>query len=674
MNVANQTTRLDTALDSAWSGNPPRYRRDIEGLRAFAVLAVVAFHARVPGLGGGYIGVDVFFVLSGYLITWLLVHEARTTGSVDFWAFYGRRIRRLLPAMALMLTVTGVFAILLLAPFEQKANIRSWVSTGLYVSNLDFAIRALDYHGALTETNALLHTWSLSVEEQFYLVWPALFPLGLGLLGPGAVAKGPVRATRLLVLLTGVCLASFVLCLVLLRVQPNATFYLSPPRAWEFGVGGLAVLLPRAGLAGTRRLYDTAVGWGAALLLVACVALYSERTPFPGWATVAPVMATVALLRVGSTPLGASGLTPTLSSPPLQWIGKLSYSWYLWHWPFLVFAETLADPLPPVGRLAAVALSLLVSWLSFRFVENPIRRSAKAARRPRRSVVAAMTMSITIVAFAAAWRWASTAWSTTDPQQGFSTAASELPRVSQGGCDQWWALATARLDPARCEYGDPDGTAVVVLVGDSHAAQFFPALEAALPEDGVQLVVFTLSACAFVQLTPEVVASANPNLRCSSWNTALVDELATMAPSTVFVASYAGGPLSPSLWETATRGMLSQLVEFGHRVVLIADPGRVSVDAPRCLARAAWRAGSSLDPDCRLVKDAGSAVGSDAQVRGAVSAPGVEVLDLRGEVCPGLACDPWSNGLIRYRDNNHISVEFARSLAHHFRPWMTPTR
>ena len=212
----------------------PRYRPDIEGLRGVAVLIVVAFHANFPDFGGGFVGVDVFFVLSGYLITWLLVNEAAETRSINFGEFYARRARRLLPALFAMLFVTLAISAFLYAPFEQRALARSWATTAAYVSNIDFATRALDYNGPNAAGNPLLHTWSLSVEEQFYLVWPLVIVCGIRL------APRAKRFTErgLVVLLFAVTGLSFGLSIYLTRSQPKWAFYLAPGRAWELGAGG----------------------------------------------------------------------------------------------------------------------------------------------------------------------------------------------------------------------------------------------------------------------------------------------------------------------------------------------------------------------------------------------------------------------------------------------------
>ncbi|MGH7656940.1 MAG: acyltransferase family protein, partial [Gemmatimonadales bacterium] len=191
-----------------WLEHRPRYRPDIEGLRAIAVLLIVAFHAGVPGFTGGFVGVDVFFVLSGYLITWLLVDEAERTGTINLGRFYARRARRLLPALALVLIVTLAVTALLYAPYEQRVLAKTWAATAFYASNIHFASDAMNYHGAAAETNPLLHTWSLSVEEQFYLLWPWLVLGGLGVLAwqRGRTRPGPRRLAGWLLAATAVSL------------------------------------------------------------------------------------------------------------------------------------------------------------------------------------------------------------------------------------------------------------------------------------------------------------------------------------------------------------------------------------------------------------------------------------------------------------------------------------
>ena len=694
---------------TAWPPPTPRYRPDIEGLRAIAVVMVVAFHARVPGFAGGFVGVDVFFVLSGYLITWLLVAEAATHGRVDLLRFYARRARRLLPAVALMLLVTMVVTMVLYAPVEQRRLARSWAATALYVSNLDFAVRSLDYHGAAAERNPLLHTWSLSVEEQFYLVWPWLILGGLGVLrwqrrwrssrraadgavsvvrhepsrpaGPDAGDVPAATPRTLLVLLTATTALSFLLSLVMTYTRGGWAFYLSPTRAWEFGAGGLAMLLPLragplAGAADPRRRVARLGGWAALAGLGAACLLLDNQTPFPGVAALLPVGATIVLLRAGAAQQGSdtnhddSRLGALLGARPMQWLGRLSYSWYLWHWPALVFAASLIDPLSAGARLAAVMLSLLVAWGSFTFVENPLRHSRRLALRPQRSFVLAAAVMAVSLALSAGW-WQASRWLSASGAQGrIARVTDDLPSIYPDQCDHF---GSAEL--VACVYGDTAAPRTVVLLGDSHAGQFFPAVRAAAEQAGARLVVLTLSGCPVAELP----AMFNGVLRrsypeCVTWRREALDRIRRLHPAVTFVASANVYDVSPEQWEAGTRAALRELAEGTDELVMILDPPMAGFDVPACLAQAAWRPGTRADPDCRPRGDAAASVRAAAQERAARAEPAVRILDVRDDVCVIGSCDATADGLVRYRDAGHLSRAFARTFAPAFAAYLAPAR
>jgi peptidoglycan/LPS O-acetylase OafA/YrhL len=335
------------------------FRPDIEGLRAVAVVAVVLFHADVPGIGGGYVGVDVFFVISGFLITGLLWREVSTTGTVRLRRFYGARARRLLPASATVGVITMIASAILLPPLQARSVFGDGITSALYVGNYWFILQAVDYFAASLPQSPFQHYWSLGVEEQFYLVWPAL------IIGTAWLIRRVRRRTKTdaissqspyLVVLALVAVISFALSLAATYVAPSAAFFSLPTRAWQLGVGGLVALT-----AGQwRRLPATAAaiaGWaGLALILLACT-LFEPTTIYPGIAALLPVLGAALVIGAGcATP--SQGCGRALGLPPMRAVGRVSYSWYLWHWPVLVLAPALlGHPLGLVGRLAAVLVS-----------------------------------------------------------------------------------------------------------------------------------------------------------------------------------------------------------------------------------------------------------------------------------------------------------------------------
>ena len=342
-------------------------RADIEGLRGVAVGTVVLYHVGVPFMPGGFAGVDIFFVISGFLITSLLLREAARDGRISITRFYARRARRLLPAATTVLVVTAVAGWAVL-PSSRYADLSTdVVAATLYVVNWALAGRAVDYLAEGSGVSPLQHFWSLSVEEQYYLAWPLLMILGLL-----AARNSRARARRLMF---GAVAVVFVVSLAWsvahTRSDPAASYFVSTTRVWELAVGSLLAF-------GTGRL----AGWGTRaaqllggiglVLIAASVTLLDGSTPWPGWAALVPTLGAAAVIaagcsRGGSTPSGVLGIRP------LIWVGGISYSLYLWHWPLIVLADERWPNHGMAGSVAVVAVAVLLAWLTKRMIEDPVR-------------------------------------------------------------------------------------------------------------------------------------------------------------------------------------------------------------------------------------------------------------------------------------------------------------
>ena len=364
------------------------FRQDIEGLRAVAVLAVVLFHAEVPGVGGGYVGVDVFFVISGFLITGLLWREVSTAGTVRLRRFYGARARRLLPASATVGVVTAIASAVLLSPLLAGGVLQDGIACALYVGNYWFLLQGVDYLAQGMGQSPFLHYWSLGVEEQFYLVWPAMI-IGTAWLIRRARRRTRAQATSsqrpYLVILALVAAVSFALSLAVTYVVSSVAFFSLPTRAWQLAVGGLVALTATQ----WRRLPPlpaAIAGWaGLALILLACT-LFSTTTLYPGTAALVPVLGAALVIGAGCA-APSEGCGRVLAVPPMRAIGRVSYSWYLWHWPVLLLAPPLlGHPLGLAGRLAAVLVSGGLAVLTLRLIENPLRFAAPVRRSPLASL------------------------------------------------------------------------------------------------------------------------------------------------------------------------------------------------------------------------------------------------------------------------------------------------
>jgi peptidoglycan/LPS O-acetylase OafA/YrhL len=369
------------------------FRPDIEGLRALAVSGVIAFHFGFTGLPGGFVGVDIFFVISGYLITKHLQQEIAKHGAVNLWTFYARRARRLLPASLFVILTTLLAGYFVLAPSEQQLYSKGALFASTYIINLWLIRWSLDYFAVDATSNPFIHFWSLSVEEQFYLAWPALL-LGFAWIRPGKHG--------VFVLMVVVAAISFALCAWLTAVSQPWAFYFSPFRAWEFALGGLASMA-QLDTRAKRSPYSPIMGWLGLALITATYLRVSEQSPFPGFIALVPAIGTVMVLLSG-VHQSLSGPKAILAVKPLQWVGKLSYSLYLWHWPVIVYAKMLMPELTSVHRLLLLVLTFALSLFSYHFVENPIRRNAWLIAGTGRSLgfAALLTMTGVTIAYASA--------------------------------------------------------------------------------------------------------------------------------------------------------------------------------------------------------------------------------------------------------------------------------
>ena len=620
----------------------------LQGLRALAVLMVVLYHAWPAWLPGGYIGVDVFFVISGFLITRLLLHERDTTGSIAFARFYARRARRLVPALLLVTcTVIGI-SWWFHAPIERKMLTSTAVTTVTYVSNLWYAALATDYLDDSTHGNALLHSWSLSVEEQFYLVWPGLLWL-LSRRAAGASRR------RLALGIGTLGLLSLGLCLWTMTWAQPWAFFGAPTRAWEFAAGALAALVPVA-VAG--RLGTAVPQWGALAVLVACGGLFTVATAHPGWWTTVPVAATCLLLFGLTRPGGAVGRL--LSWAPAQWLGDISYSLYLWHWPVLVFGRDLFGAEGPVAVTGAVLLSVLLAQVSFVLVEEPLRHHRRLSGRPATSLLTLGAASAACVALMLGVRAESARDSRTPTQVRYVNASHDRPRVYRDDCHADYFETEA----VPCVGGVQTSPRVVVLFGDSHAAHWFPAFDRLSTDRGLRLVSLTKSSCPASIIEPVDPALGRRYVECTTWARDALADIKRLQPEMVVVSVYRGhlerlDAAGLARWHEGVERLVADIGPFTRQLILLADVPRPGFNVPNCLARADWQGADS--DRCAFAATPEPANGLWA--RSGPARHNVRVVEPRTRVCPGEPCQVERGRVVLYTDSNHLTATFSRSLA-----------
>lgn len=644
------------------------YRGDIEGLRAVAILLVVACHAKVPGLGGGYVGVDVFFVLSGYLITALLVQDIRTDGRIRFASFYARRLRRLLPALLLMLACVSVLGAIVLAPGGQAPQATAAASAALWFSNVHFAFSTLDYFGPAAGTNLFLHTWSLGVEEQFYLLWPLLLAALAG------AWRGRVRFSiaRLKIAMLAIAAASLALCIYWTNASQALAFYMMPARAWQFALGALTLLyLPhtagkrqeseRVASGGGMRALAGWLGWLGIGMILAASVLFDAETAYPGFRAILPSVGTAAVLAAGAV-TSRAGASRLLSWRPMQAIGHVSYSWYLWHWPVLLLGAALLFPQQSADRACLVVLSLVIAVLSYRLVESPIRRNARLILRPRIMIFGALAIMVIANAGALYWYAAAGSWANLPLQRQYHDAHVDAPIIYLKSLDCGdWVLNT---EVHVCEFGSPHAAHTVVLMGDSLAGQWFPAVARVFDKPDWRLLVLTKSACPMVDFPVFYARIGREYTECGVWRGKALAYVASVKPDVVVLSSFATGAFDRQHWVSGTTDVLKVFDRHTKRVFLLRATPRLPFDGPDCLAARQWRP-AFLVPHDGCVAPAYSRQNADvyswlSQAAGRFD--NVSMIDMNELICPKGICAAERQGRIVFRDNQHLTASFARSL------------
>jgi len=636
------------------------------------VLVVVLFH--VGYLPGGFIGVDVFFVISGFVVSRSLMRSLAAPGgraSHKLGRFYRRRVARLLPAFAVVAGPVALLAVVF-APIRSVDDSLGTAITGLLLVSNGFLYRIdSDYFGVGTDDNAFLHLWSLSVEEQFYLVFPTLLVALL------IVGKGGHFRRRSLVAISVLTGLSFLASLDLsFRSGPLSPFLTAPEvfaffspvtRAWEFGLGVLLALSePRWN---ARRGPAPIALSGAGLLAVGLVAT-DGASPFPGWIAALSVLGTAFLIvGGGSDETDDPGRTRPLEAPWLVWMGDVSYSWYLWHWPFVVFARASLPQSPWAIPLAGAA-SLLPAWLSYRYVEERLRvhRGNPSALQSRK-----LRGSLAIGVGALVLAGAGLVWARSPGHPATAHREQVVRHLDVlSGCD---FSVSGSPEPDDCRWGASEGATPVYLVGDSNAGQFTEAVIAAGEAVGRAVVVRTASGCQ-LSLAP-AAGSADG---CERFTAEIVGMLESEAPSTVLVAvsfqslrpseaDQPAGGVAGAAPRPALEEVLRPLVAVGHRVVLLAEiPKFESWPVGACSVVGLWVGG---DASCVATRDLTDADPVQTANRRLVTAlqerlGGLEAVDFSEELCPDGNCRSHREGVLIWRDAGHLSVAGARLLTDDF--------
>lgn len=694
-------------------------RLDIEGLRAIAVVAVVLDHL-VHWPRGGFVGVDIFFVISGYLISGILLREATATGRISFRQFYIRRIKRILPAAAVVLsvTVTAAYVVFYAGRASSIAGDAWWAL--LFSANWRFAILGTDYMNSGSSVSPIQHYWSLGVEEQFYILWPWII---LGSLYVARRLRANPRATVAILAsaVAGSMLISFAFALWETQANHTVAYFSTFSRGWELSAGALLAVLT-ASFKGFVRPLRVALLWlGLALLVGSCL-LISPETPFPGPNAIYPVLGTCLVILAG-TGLQSEGYDRAawvLTNPVSRYIGKISYSLYLWHFPIIIFLGTLLPSGSKRFYVIAVAVMILLSVCSFKLVEDPIRRSsfgsprAKVRDRSARGRIRPVAVAI----FAVVLVGAPVIASATLGQQGTADAGSS-PAGTEGpesitaatpegrheqlrsalAASQWPALtpdpagmgpdgALAKpvewtkdgclggelsplahekdvtLNAARCVYGSESAANSVIVFGDSTTMSFVPGIRRALEGQDVKVFVYTVAACSPTLVPDGEDASADECIRFKRW---VQDEIQRLRPDSVVssflrndghLASQATGAQADDEWQRNISAMGDFAINHGARYVLLEAPAPAKADPSLCITR------FSTPGDC-VTQRAATSDNNSAVERRALASLGDDALYLptKDWFCVDGKCPAFIGNTALYADINHISARASEELA-----------
>ncbi|GAB3257439.1 acyltransferase family protein [Nocardioides dilutus] len=667
------------------------------------MLLVVLDHARIGPFHGGFVGVDVFFVISGFLITGLLIGEAQRTHRISLLGFYARRAKRIIPAATLVLAVTAVASYFLLNGIAAVRLLKDSVWATFFAANIKFAQDETDYWAQDAATSPIQHYWSLAVEEQFYVVWPVVVLLLVRLFRRHGRDRRAIVVT-----IAAISLISFGYGVWLTGVEPLGAYFSTPARAWELGLGaGVAAALLRIGRLPGVLL--AGASWLGLAMVAASALLFTDGTRVPGVAALLPVVGT-ALLLGGGVAAASWGPQRLLGVAPMRWVGDRSYSYYLWHWPALILVAAVWRTLSGWSGLLVAGGALALADLSYRFVENPFRSATFF--KPQLRGIALYPASVALLGVVLWSAHHQIVSEQNDPNPAITTSNfgqeggaevdfSDDPAVAiveasvlaaQNGQPIPYPLKPDALslvetdDPVAadlggCEYfgipdpmplcplGDPDGDKTMVLVGDSHMRHWIPALGKIAQQQGYRAYYFVLQGCTPALVQPVTPRKDAPDEDCVFFHEWTHDQIQELRPDLVVMSTDTqfeyvddDGRRTKDNKEIAgliERGMVERIEAtrpFAGRIVVIGDVPRLKFDPEVITERGATLADGLSDPQARSMQ-------MRRAVKAAVDATGVDYVDPKRWFCAYDKCPVVVGDYITHRDRGHMTLEYGRSLA-----------
>ncbi|GAA1267454.1 acyltransferase family protein [Arthrobacter pascens] len=690
--------RAKTAANIRQEAPAKSLRQDIQGLRAVAVGVVLLYHAGMPWLPGGFVGVDVFFVISGFLITRGIVAELRRNGRISLTGFYARRVARILPAAALAITSTLVLAWVLLPETRWRQIGLDGFASALSYVNWMFAGNSVNYLAQDQAESPFQHFWSLAVEEQFYMVWPLLL-LVVGWLS----LKLNFRLQRgMLVALALVAVPSFAWSVYLTAANPGAAYFVTTTRGWELAAGCALAIMANRQDKNVPAPVAAVVGWAGLVAIFTAAALYTSATAFPSYNAALPVLGAVAVIWAGAH-AGKAGPALLLDLKPMVALGNISYSVYLWHWPLLVIAAGVWGELGPTMGLLLIAVSILPAWVSYVAVERPVQDRLKisgskaealgvgvslTAGGAAAAIILALMVPPTPPATAVEFVPTPVAGEKVVPvgaetlldratprkvvdsfakiQPAAVGAVNDMPAANTNGCMQ----PIESSDAQRCNFGDADGEKTIAVVGDSHAVMLLPGFEKVAKERGWKIISYTKGACPWIDIDIQDVnvkqGGSRAFTQCREWVKGVSQALTADKPDLIIAGmsryrTIEGGlvddvEVSSAKLIDGMRATWAPLLKMGIPVVSVRDSPQPGVIVPDCVAK-------NVDKLSRCaLKKAEVLRQNPPEIAATDGIAGTSVLDLTESYCFGETCPAVIGGVLVYRDGNHLTAAYARSL------------
>lgn len=661
------------------------FRPDVEGLRAVAVLMVLLYHIDVPGISGGFAGVDVFFVISGFLITGLLAREVERTGRISLLDFYARRAKRLFPAAALVLAITAAASWWLLPSTRWSSVGGDIVASAAYFINWRLASRSVDYLAEDVAPSPVQHFWSLAVEEQYYIAWPLLFVMLMPMLGRSFRIR-----PLLLTVTTLVGLPSLAYSVIHTEASPSTAYFITFTRMWELAIGA-AIALTTSHWRKLSGVKANLLGWGGMLAIIASSFLINAGTPWPGYAAALPTLGAAAVIAAGFSATGC-GPIRVLGLAPMVWIGGISYSLYLWHWPLIQFAKAYfgTGDLPPIHRFIIVTISAALAWATLKLVENPIRNSKRMHEYPRYALSTGLNFTLLgissglVLLLMTGNQAGISAAALTARMTGSSpgiqgaavikidggsdpallpvdhvgeflptpeTATTDVPDAYNRGCQ----LGFESTQPKTCISGVVGGSKKVALLGDSKAMQWLPALQLIAHRHDWEIQINTKSSCGFHD-RDQKGRDGNPYSECAEWNRLLLPRILHEQQPDIAFVSMGGGSTHENAEEIdSLKRQWKTLIDAGIRVVAIANNPHPGKNIYECVAR-----NKEKLTVCSFPRRAAPAT---ASMRVAAMEVSATFIDLNDHICAKAVCAPIVGNVLIYRQGSHITRTYAASLA-----------